>query len=224
MDRPKRGRALVVSVTGHRNLGRSARRIARRVASECVRLREKYPTRKFVVVSPLAEGADRVVARIAVALLDARLVVPIPLPLRDPHGYLKDFPRSIKEFKRMLGKADAIVLAPSRSRDSKWREDNHAREKQYAWVGAYVAEHADILFAIWDGKPARGLGGTAQVVNWFLAGRAPRAHSTLVSSRRAGPLGRGTPTLLIRISPETGQIERLPAGTALHRRRAPGSA
>jgi hypothetical protein len=124
----------------------------------------------------------------------------------------------------MLGKADAIVLAPSRSRDSKWREDKDAREKQYAWVGAYVAEHADILFAIWDGKPARGLGGTAQVVNWFLAGRAPRAHSTLVSSRRAGPLGRGTPTLLIRISPETGQIERVPAGAVLQRRRAPGSA
>jgi hypothetical protein len=103
MQRLKRSRAIVVSVTGHRNLGRTARRVARCVASECIRLREKYPTRKFIVISPLAEGADRIVARIAVDLLDARLVVPIPLPLDHPKGYLEDFPKSIKEFKRMLG-------------------------------------------------------------------------------------------------------------------------
>jgi len=149
-----------------------------------------------VVISPLAEGADRIVARIAVDLLDARLVVPIPLPLDHPKGYLEDFPKSIKEFKRMLGKADEIFLAPLRSRGSRWRADKAAREKQYAWVGAYVAEHADILFAIWDGKPARGVGGTGQVVKWFLANHVPRAHSTLVSAQREGPLAGGTPTLL----------------------------
>jgi hypothetical protein len=214
MERPKRSRALVLSVTGHRNLGRTARRVARCVASECIRLRDKYPTRKFVVVSPLAQGADRIVARIAVDLLDARLVVPIPLPLDDPKGYLKDFPKSIKEFKRILGKADEVFLAPLRSRGSRWRADKAAREKQYAWVGAYVAEHADILFAIWDGKPARGVGGTGQVVKWFLTNHVPRAHSTLVSAQRAGPLAAGTPTLLIHVNPETGQIGRRPVGKA----------
>jgi hypothetical protein len=218
MNRPKRSPALVVSVTGHRNLGRTSRKVVRCVASECIRLREKYPTRKFVVVSPLAEGADRVVARIAVDLLDARLIVPIPLPLDDPHGYLKDFPQSIKEFKSMLGKADEIFLAPLRSRGARWRGDDEARQKQYAWVGAYVAEHADILFAIWDGKPARGLGGTAQVVSWFLGGHVPRAHSTLASSRQAGPLAGGTPMLLIHINPETGQVQRPPAGRPLSKR------
>jgi hypothetical protein len=218
MDRTKRSRALVVSVTGHRSLGPATRRVARCVASECVRLREAYPTRKFVVISPLAEGADRVVARIAVDLLDARLVVPLPLPLDDPHGYLRDFPQSTKEFRQMLRKADETFLAPLRSRDSKWRDDSEAREKQYAWVGAYVAEHADILFAIWDGKPARGLGGTAHVVKWFLAGHVPRAHSTLASSRQAGPLPGGRPMLLIHINPQTGQVERVPVGRARPRR------
>ena len=214
MQRLKRSRAIVVSVTGHRNLGRTARRVARCVASECIRLREKYPTRKFIVISPLAEGADQIVARIAVDLLDARLVVPIPLPLDHPKGYLEDFPKSIKEFKRMLGKADEMFFAPLRSRGSRWRADKAAREKQYAWVGAYVAEHADILFAIWDGKPARGVGGTGQVVKWFLANHVPRAHSTLISAQPAGPLAGGTPTLLIHIDPKTGQIERRPVEKA----------
>jgi hypothetical protein len=99
-----------------------------------------------------------------------------------------------------------------RSRGSRWRAYKAAREKQYAWVGAYVAEHADILFAIWDGKPARGIGGTGQVEKWFLANHVPRAHSTLVSAQREGPLAGGTPTLLIHIDPKTGQIERRPAG------------
>ena len=226
MERPKRSRALVVSVTGHRNLGRTSRRVARGVASECIRLREKYPTRKFVVISPLAEGADRIVARIAVDLLDARLVVPIPLPLDHPKGYLADFPKSIKEFKRMLGKADEIVLAPLRSRGSRWRADKAAREKQYAWVGAYVAEHADILFAIWDretGTRAWRHGPGGEVVS----GR-PRAASSLHAGFGAagGPAGRGTPTLLIRIESRDG-TNRAPGQRGRSRRiggAAPGSA
>ena len=114
----------------------------------------------------------------------------------------------------MLGKADEMFFAPLRSRGSRWRADKAAREKQYAWVGAYVAEHADILFAIWDGKPARGVGGTGQVVKWFLANHVPRAHSTLISAHPAGPLAGGTPTLLIHIDPKTGQIERRPVEKA----------
>jgi hypothetical protein len=205
---------LVIGVTGHRNILPGNRAMARLVRNECVRLRREHPKRKFVVLSPLAEGADRLVARIAMDVLDARLVVPLPLPLDDADGYLKDFPGSVRAFKRLLAKADDIVPGPLPSRGSKWRDYSEARNRQYAWVGGYVAGRADVLFALWDGKPSRGTGGTAQVVRWYLGGKVPKAYAleTLprpASARAAKSRRKGK--VLVHINPETGTIERIAA-------------
>ena len=212
MERPKRSRALVVSVTGHRNLGRTARRVARGVTSECIRLREKYPTRKFVVISPLAEGADRIVARIAVDLLDARLVVPIPLPLDHPKGYLADFPKSIKEFKRMLGKGGRdIPRAFAIARFQMARLQSGTRKAICVGRSLCRGTRRHIVRDLgWEtGARDRRHGSGGEVVSG-----QPRTTSSLHPGFGAagGTAGRGTPTLLIHIDPKTGQIERRPAG------------
>jgi hypothetical protein len=79
---------------------------------------------------------------------------------------------------------------------------------------SFVAEHAGHLFAIWDGKPARGVGGTGQVVKWFLANHVPRGSLHPGFGAAAGTLAGGTPTLLIHIDPKTGQIGRRPVEKA----------
>ena len=33
-----------------------------------------------------------------------------------------------------------------------------------AWASVRMLDDADVLFAVWDGQPARGYGGTADVV------------------------------------------------------------
>ncbi|MDP9110532.1 MAG: hypothetical protein M3M96_02725, partial [Candidatus Eremiobacteraeota bacterium] len=33
-------------------------------------------------------------------------------------------------------------------------------------AGKYLVENSDILFAVWDGEPSRGIGGTADVVSY----------------------------------------------------------
>ena len=33
-------------------------------------------------------------------------------------------------------------------------------------VGQYVVDHCDVLIAVWDGQPARGRGGTAEIVQY----------------------------------------------------------
>jgi hypothetical protein len=38
------------------------------------------------------------------------------------------------------------------------------REEAYEATGLYVVEHSDVLIAVWDGRPARGRGGTASIV------------------------------------------------------------
>ena len=44
------------------------------------------------------------------------------------------------------------------------------RSLQYALAGAYIADHADALIALWDGLPSDLVGGTAQVVHYRRAG------------------------------------------------------
>jgi hypothetical protein len=208
MARSRRAAPLVIGVTGHRNIAEQERALARLVRAECLRLRRAHPGRSFVVLSPLAEGADRLVARIAMQILDARLVVPLPLPLDHPDGYLKDFASSIPAFRRLLAKADEVFAGPARVLDKRWHAYGTARDRQYAWAGAYVAERADVLFALWDGKPSRGLGGTAQVVRWYLTGKVPRAFATRPAQPRSPKRRNRT---LVHFDTGTGAVAHLPA-------------
>ena len=48
--------------------------------------------------------------------------------------------------------------------------DNASRNKQYALVGAYIAQRCDYLVAIHDGLPEEGVGGTAQILRWYKTG------------------------------------------------------
>ena len=105
------------------------------------------------VISPLAEGADRVVAWRAMANYSVRLIVPLPLEMSD---YMLDF-KSISskaEFITLLEQADQVFELPA--------EDT--REACYLASGMYVLDHSDVLIVVWDGLPPRGMGGTAEIV------------------------------------------------------------
>jgi hypothetical protein len=39
-------------------------------------------------------------------------------------------------------------------------------EKAFFDAGKYIVDSIDILFAVWDGKEAAGLGGTADIVTY----------------------------------------------------------
>jgi hypothetical protein len=55
-----------------------------------------------------------------------------------------------------VGEAEAVVEMSPR--------DNRAEAYQQA--GRYVVEHSAVLLAVWDGLPAGGRGGTAEIVAW----------------------------------------------------------
>lgn len=58
------------------------------------------------------------------------------------------------------------------------------RDRQYAYVGAYIAHHSQILIALWDGLASDAEGGTAQIVRFKLLGVPERyAFADEVSSR-----------------------------------------
>jgi hypothetical protein len=112
-----------------------------------------YGDDSLQVISPLAEGADRVVVWRAMANYSVRLIVPLPLEMSD---YMLDF-KSISskaEFINLLEQADQVFELPA--------EDT--REACYLASGMYVLDHSDVLIGVWDGAPPRGRGGTAEIV------------------------------------------------------------
>jgi hypothetical protein len=151
---------LVVGVTGHRDLASGDdSEIVREVRGLFTKLNAAYPHTPIVLLSSLAEGADRLVAR---AALDcgAELYAVLPMPAQ---LYELDFssPESVEEFRLLVARSDGgeVVDAPGAERD-----------QRYAAAGAFVVSHSEILVALWDGNEDEMRGGTSQIVRFALQG------------------------------------------------------
>jgi hypothetical protein len=176
---------LVIGVTGHRDLvPGEVPQLRRRVREFLAALRARHPDQPLVVMSPLAEGADRLVAAEARAL-DIPLIVPLPFAIEH---YQQDFssPESLAEFRALCAQAEVIEL-PLLPGDSPETIRTHGprRDAHYARLGVYLCAHCHILLAIWDGKPSDKLGGTAQVVHFHhwdeMPGLVERSESRLLT-------------------------------------------
>ena len=169
--------ALVVGVTSHRDLAPAQLpELRRRLKDAFAGLRERFPELQPIVLSPLAEGGDRLVAEAGLEL-GARLIVPLPLPAA---MYAQDFPtaESRGQFERLLGQAEVVPLPlPDGEGDiDALRVQGALRDRQYLLAGLYVASHCHVLFALWDGSDEGGVGGTAQIVRYYLGGPLPGAR------------------------------------------------
>ncbi len=147
------GRPLTVGVSGHRHL-LDRTDTEDRVASVLATLAQRASAHGWHVVSALAEGADRIVAS---AALDAGAGLDVVLPL-DVDDYARDFtaPGSRAEFESLIQRADSVSVTGA------WPDGS--RERAYANAGEAMLNRCDVLVALWDGQPARGVGGTADVV------------------------------------------------------------
>ncbi len=152
---------IVVGITGHRDLrDGDVAPLQAAVRRFLERLRRDYPSSPLVLITPLAEGADRLAARVALEL-GAELVAPIPLPRAD---YARDFPATIVEFDRLFDDLRAVrhLELPPLGDD---------RALQYALAGAFVARQSHVLVALWDGIESDSVGGTSQVIAYRRSGR-----------------------------------------------------
>jgi len=174
---------LVVAVTGHRDLlSAEIPRIRELVQTFLCRLRDAYPDRQVTVMCGLAEGADRLVAREAIAL---GLPLTVLLPMRRAL-YVRDFStgESRDEFERLCAAAVDVFELPITpgNTEASITEPGPNRSRQYAQLGVFLCSHCHVLLALWDGKPSDQLGGTAQVVRFhhddIMPGYTPRSVSS----------------------------------------------
>ncbi len=109
--------------------------------------------------SSLAMGSDQLVAEVAI---DLGLPVTAVLPLAGYERFFKE--DGLANYRRLLGRCEKMQL--------RWQgEPNRA----FFEAGKYIVDQCDYLFAVWDGAPADGLGGTGDVVDY-----AQRKHRSTI--------------------------------------------
>lgn len=151
---------LRIAVTGHRKLAATpalSTAIDQALDRIIDQLRPAIRDRcRLVVVSALADGADRMVARRVLARPGARLEAILPMPAAD---YATDFDRmhSLPEFECLLGEASWVTTMPP----------SPTRQDAYLEAGWAVVDRADVTLAIWNGHPAAGKGGTGDIVSYL---------------------------------------------------------
>ena len=144
----------VVGFTGHRNLSDPAG-VAAALAAALEKLRGESPG-EWIALSSAAAGADLIFVRSALSLGMGWEAV-LPLPAVD---FERDFdPADWTEVKALLGRAEhrEEALEPG------------TREDAYLSGGFEIVNKCDLLLAVWDGMPARGKGGTADVIAYARA-------------------------------------------------------
>src|SRR3984957_5563307 len=174
---PPRPRLVVqIGVTGHRP-NRLSPDVAAALPAQCDQILKAIEALAFRahdplihspeppllrVLSPLAEGADRIVANAGLSL-GADLQCPLPFHEEE---YCRDFASesSRDEFHALLAKASAVFQING---------THDAADVAYERVGRFVLEQSDFLIAIWDGEPAAGRGGTTQIVEEALEQNIP---------------------------------------------------
>ena len=124
---------------------------------------EGSPT--ITLASPLADGADQIAAQAALER-GWRLQAVLPFVREE---YARDFLHEdpAQTFADLLGRADCVLELPG-----------HRDEEPSAYLlaGRAVVAHCDLMIALWDGKPPRGRGGTAEVVESAVVAGVPVIH------------------------------------------------
>ena len=138
-----------IGITGHQRLDDESQWPG--VRSELKRILEDEDT-PLVGLTSLAIGADQLFAEVVLEL-GGSIEAVIPF-----EGYESKFESGlpVQKYRGLLARAAKVTTLPPRQTE----------EESYFDAGKLVVEAADKLVAIWDGKEAEGLGGTADVVSY----------------------------------------------------------
>lgn len=155
---------LIVGVTGHRDIVAEERPVLEASVQRFIAaLQAQFPNLPLLVLTSIAEGADTLVAEVAIRSgCQVQIVLPMPLDL-----FATDFEGdALVKFHSLMAGQDVIELPVQEGvSDEAVSQSGHARDGQYVRLGSFLAAHSHILLALWDGQYQPALGGTSQVIH-----------------------------------------------------------
>jgi hypothetical protein len=154
-----------VAVSGHRGLSAGTVRLV----DEAVRAALREKGAGVTGLSCLADGADQIFAR---AVLDAGGGIEVVVPALQ---YRQGLPAAaLGEYDRLIGRAVAVHRLPF----------TESTSEAHMAASELMVGMAGELWAVWDGKPARAYGGTADVVGYARGRGVPVRVVWPVGARR----------------------------------------
>ena len=152
---------LIFGVTGHRDV-ENIEKVKSSVISLLQNYKDNYKNTPFILLSALADGADILVAEVALEL-DIKLHVILPY---EKEQYLDTIKEDKERFGHLLNCADNIKTLDCTYEEKK-KDENIVKKYTHCYqkVGEYIANKSNILLALWDGvekDPKKG--GTASIV------------------------------------------------------------
>ncbi len=138
---------ITIGITGHRDIVQT-KQLKQDIRDFFINLKD----RDTKLLSPLADGADRLVADIYLEVFKEKAHLIVPMPFQQKR-YMEDFDNESKEeFLGYLKMVDEVF------------EVENTQGCNYKSVGIFVADKSDILLALWDGTFNNKSGGTGDIV------------------------------------------------------------
>jgi len=145
---PQEDIAMIIGVTGHQHLQDPTKWawVEHQIRSVV------NVTKDLIGVTSLAVGADSLFANIVLEC-GGKLYVVIPF-----QEYALEFTENEDgiKYKQLLAMADKIEI----------RKALGSKEQAYYDAGKHLVNISESIIAVWDGKPAAGLGGTGDIVKY----------------------------------------------------------
>lgn len=153
---------IVLAATGHRAIPKQDEvALCKAVNGELNLIAKSNPHSPCILISALAEGADRLVANCALKL-GWQICAVLPLSQEEYEADFHD-DESIAQFRELLARSTWVKVIDAK---------HHLRPTCYHELGLWLSQQAQVLIALWDGEQAKGPGGTAEVIRYFREGVA----------------------------------------------------
>jgi len=155
-----------IGISGHRDLLKEEEDEHISILKDyLLNIQKKHPNQEILVLTPLADGADRRIAKAALQLnFPYKAILPMPKYL-----YIKDFSHSSKdEFEELLKKAieiQTIKFYAANTRELVESSPLH-RAFQYREAGKMIVDTADEMIFMSDGIKNNKIGGTEDIAEY----------------------------------------------------------
>ena len=160
------GSTLHIGVSGHQQIGDEAAiefvsQQLHELLSKFQHLRGEHG-QNIVAYSALAIGTDRLFVKTALGLgIPVEVVIPC-----SQYADIYDSAKIREEYHELLSRCQQVHELPFQE----------CSEDAYLAAGHWIVDHSDLMILVWNGYPAGGKGGTADMASYARLVRCPFIH------------------------------------------------